>query len=291
MDVMIGDLVTEIKALDLWDNLLLVLSTDNGGPTWFGGNNYPLRGAKTTLFEGGVRGVGFINGGYLNESRRGQISNAMMHCVDWYPTFCEIANIVPSNNSMLDGFSMLDVIQNENAISKRTEILHNIDPMGCNLTICGAIRMNEFKLVVGHEVMATNPCIEWNHDSVKVNTIWCPLNDTNEDYTTVRCNYAGPPNVNFSSAPYNGKPALYNLTDDPCEYYNIIEENPDIYQKLYNRLLFYNSSMVIPQQKLYPDDPKGANPEQFGGFWTPWLNHTHNETLSFIENDFDISSV
>eukprot|EP01084_Bolivina_argentea_P275445 469753_1 len=75
MDVMIGDLVTEIKALDLWDNLLLVLSTDNGGPTWFGGNNYPLRGAKTTLFEGGVRGVGFINGGYLNESRRGQISN------------------------------------------------------------------------------------------------------------------------------------------------------------------------------------------------------------------------
>ena len=50
-----------------------------------GGNNYPLRGNKATTFEGGVRGVGWVGGGFSGVQRN-VVSRALMHVSDWYPT-------------------------------------------------------------------------------------------------------------------------------------------------------------------------------------------------------------
>eukprot|EP01084_Bolivina_argentea_P274857 468614_1 len=87
LDTMIGDLVNTIKNdLKIWNNTLIIISTDNGGAVWLGSSNYPLRGSKATLFEGGVKGVGIVSGGYLNKSRIGQTTTEMMHITDWYPT-------------------------------------------------------------------------------------------------------------------------------------------------------------------------------------------------------------
>lgn len=63
----------------------IIMSTDNGGNTDTGGNNYPLRGNKATSWEGGVRGVGWVGGGLPAVQRR-VVSRAMIHVSDWYPT-------------------------------------------------------------------------------------------------------------------------------------------------------------------------------------------------------------
>ena len=41
---------------------MLILCLQNGGWPLYSGNNFPLRGAKFTIYEGGTRAVGFVKG-------------------------------------------------------------------------------------------------------------------------------------------------------------------------------------------------------------------------------------
>ena len=87
LDYVVGEIVNFLQnesKTNLWNNTILVYSTDNGGPQQNGNSNYPLRGNKGTLWQGGVKGVGFITGGWLNDSRRGKQMNALMHITVWF---------------------------------------------------------------------------------------------------------------------------------------------------------------------------------------------------------------
>ena len=80
-------------------NTLTRTVTHKGG--WVGGtgsNNYPLRGSKVSDFEGGVRAVAFLSGGYLPISVRGGRHTGYIHVADWYGTLSKLVGVDPSDN-------------------------------------------------------------------------------------------------------------------------------------------------------------------------------------------------
>ena len=84
--------VTEaLKSKGMWDNTLFIWSSDNGGPQYWQGNNFPFRGGKSTDFEGGVRTAAFATGGLLHPSLKGQRLTTPMHVADFWPSFCLMA--------------------------------------------------------------------------------------------------------------------------------------------------------------------------------------------------------
>ena len=65
------------------------------------GNNYPLRGGKLTDFEGGIRAVTVVNGGYLPDARRGQVEQGMMHIADWYVSMNLVIPLLSESSSFI----------------------------------------------------------------------------------------------------------------------------------------------------------------------------------------------
>jgi len=112
MDNYVGYIVDELKVKGIYDNTLILMFSDNGGPiyvnsqrgvagkTFFvtgGANNYPLTGGKFGTFEGGIRVNAFVSGGYIPEARRGAIETSLIGVEDWYATFCALAGIDPTD--------------------------------------------------------------------------------------------------------------------------------------------------------------------------------------------------
>lgn len=89
LDDSVGDLMKALRKRDMLANTIIVFSTDNGGPAagfnLNAASNWPLRGVKNTLWEGGVRGAAFVWAPSLIAKPR-RVSNQMMQIADWLPT-------------------------------------------------------------------------------------------------------------------------------------------------------------------------------------------------------------
>jgi len=63
-------------------------------------------------------------------------------------------------------------------------------------------------------------------------------------------------------------PCLFNITADPCEYVDLSDKYPDIYDMMTRRLAWYQKGMVKPRRDT-STDPE-ANPKRHDGSWIPW---------------------
>ncbi|XP_070557098.1 arylsulfatase B-like [Ptychodera flava] len=246
MDDAVKAMVAALKKLGFWDNTLFVFTTDNGGPAnpTNAGNNWPLRGSKTTLWEGGTRGVAFVRGNLVEKT--GYVNNEMIHAVDWFPSLLELVG--GKRDPDMDGMNVWNTLARGDP-SPRKEFVYNIDevdPAG------EALRMGDYKLILGHagkpDGWVPPPSVDglW-HEIVL-------MNDHEEE--TDYC-YAPPTNATY----------LFNIKDDPTEHFNLADKMPEKVKEMTARLEELKKKLVPAIQ--VPAEPQKADPRRFGGVWSP----------------------
>ena len=95
-DEAIGNVTSAMKRTGIWESTHLILLSDNGGPTngnegtW--SSNYPMRGGKNTLWEGGTRVMAAMRGPAIGPRLIGTISYRQVHVTDWFHTLLSLAS-------------------------------------------------------------------------------------------------------------------------------------------------------------------------------------------------------
>lgn len=87
------------------------------------GTNWPLRGSKGTLFEGGTRSPGMLHGPMLENTPR--VHQGLLHVTDCYNTLLTAAGaqVLPEN----DGFNQWEALRTGLASSPRDSFIYNLD--------------------------------------------------------------------------------------------------------------------------------------------------------------------
>ncbi len=128
MDDRIGKIIAALEQTGQRENTLVLFISDNGGQkSWHSdtdyqgkyadqphrilGNNFPLRGWKTDLYEGGIRVPAFANWpGHLNPGA----VNVPIHIADWLPTLCKLTGCEKNLKQLkLDGRNIWPLLTGE----------------------------------------------------------------------------------------------------------------------------------------------------------------------------------
>lgn len=109
MDDAIGEIMKELVTLGLDKNTLVIFFSDNGGSG--NGDNKPLRGHKSTMWEGGLR-VPFI-AWWPGHVPAGKITDEFLTALEVFPTLCAVTGAKSSPQIKLDGFDMIPVLRGE----------------------------------------------------------------------------------------------------------------------------------------------------------------------------------
>ncbi|MDR1864449.1 MAG: arylsulfatase [Bacteroidales bacterium] len=106
LDRGVAEILRAIDDQDIADNTLIWFLSDNGGAPGSGGNNEPLRGAKNSEWEGGVRSVSLI--WWKGKIEGGRKVDQVLSMVDVVPTLGRIAGV--TDLPEVDGTDVLDAI-------------------------------------------------------------------------------------------------------------------------------------------------------------------------------------
>ena len=141
MDTTIGRLLATLKDEGVADNTIVLFFSDNGGPIAFGATNTPLRGAKASTFEGGIRVPAIMR--YPGHLKAGSVSQQAMTMMDYFPTLAAACGVAPGNKLPLDGKNLWPNLT-RGSIQRREDLFFVVENQN---TVRLAVRRGEWKLV------------------------------------------------------------------------------------------------------------------------------------------------
>ena len=191
IDWSVGEIVKKLKEENLYDNTIVIYTSDNGPWLIYGdhsGSAGNLREGKFTTFEGGQREPCIIS--WPAKIPKGVVSNKTFSAIDFLPTIAAITNAqLPTQK--IDGKNALALWEDKPGATSPHEALFFYAEYDLQ-----AVRWKNWKLHFKHK-----------YDSVKV-----PGKDGNQGISVGK-------EIDLS---------LFDLTNDPEENINLAGKHPDI---------------------------------------------------------------
>jgi uncharacterized sulfatase len=166
VDNSVGRILDKLEKLGLTENTLVVYFSDNGGLIsrfdriplladskqyiyesdtllYVASSNTPLRAEKGTIYEGGIREPMILQ--WPGKIAGGQVNDAIISSVDFFPTFAGLAGIDLPERQVFDGKSLLNILaggvyERERAIFWHYPVYHHDFP-------ASVIRKGDWKLI------------------------------------------------------------------------------------------------------------------------------------------------
>lgn len=146
-DMYVGQIVQKLKDEGLYDNTLIIITSDNGphreggaDPDFFNSNSI-YRGYKRDLYEGGIR-IPFI-ASWKGKITPGTSSDFMFAFWDLMPTFAEVAKSKDKNYFCGDGISVLPTLTNKGKQKTHNYLYFEFQELGGRQ----AVRKGNWKLI------------------------------------------------------------------------------------------------------------------------------------------------
>lgn len=194
-----GAIVEALKEYGVYENTIIIFTSDNGSRNDFGESNGILRGGKRETYEGGQR-VPFIVHwkGTIEPSE----SDELISSLDLFPSLATIAGGEVPKDRIIDGMDLSELMLGRTDRSKRDTFFYYLR------NTLEAARVGDWKLHVSKLKMSRE-----NEEASKDSAI---------------------PKVNAydNIAVYE----LYNLRDDPGEQHNLYNEHPDIVEMIMKKI-------------------------------------------------------
>ncbi len=148
VDWSVSAILHKLKSLGIYENTMIIFTSDNGSRAKDGASNAPLRGAKFSSYEGGFR-VPFIVHWKGHVSEGVEIDN-MASNMDLLPSFSALLN-QPLSGNKIDGVNILSMLMGEdNPVREEFAYYFNYNLNG--------IRKGKYKLLVG-DVNFSESCV------------------------------------------------------------------------------------------------------------------------------------
>eukprot|EP00040_Diaphanoeca_grandis_P014932 m.75864 g.75864 ORF g.75864 m.75864 type:complete len:563 (+) comp24834_c0_seq1:76-1764(+) len=216
VDEGMANITAALREAAMYDDTLIIVTTDNGGPTTecssTGQSNWPLRGSKCSIWEGGTKGAGFLFWSGLPKQAQGLVWGGLIHAADWLPTIVSAlttSGVVHGETLPLDGVDLWQALLT-NATSPRTEIYY-----GVNQASKGpAVRNVEgFKLILSDSGGGKG---EWSQQQLPNTSSSSPLSSKQSLWTPMAYGAL----ADRGPAP-NTTALLYNIILDTGEHMNL----------------------------------------------------------------------
>lgn len=158
IDERIGRLLDRVDSLGLRERTIVLFQSDHGHSTeerahFGGGSAGPYRGAKFSLFDGGIRVPAIISWpGQLPEN---EVRPQLAHSCDWFPTLAELCG-VPLLDGDLDGRSLRSVLRSTEAPSPHQVVHWHVGAANGQW----AVRQGDWKLIGNAQDSSGGPLSE-----------------------------------------------------------------------------------------------------------------------------------